>query len=336
MKKIQVENVSKVLVIGLSCIGDMLFTTAALRNLRHFLPEAEFTLWAPPRVVDMFIEDPMWNCVKIYDRKSDFSGVKGRLKALHQMRQGKFDLIIDLRETFMPLFSGAPYAPFFAIKEFFFPTNVHEVEKWLHFFSSIGVSVKNRNMRLYVHPHKIQEARNILRGQLNGRAFFILNPSADSSKRWPIDSYARLAKLLIREYQALIGVIGFGEYEKSLAQKILSELDKKDGIDLSGNMSLSSLAAWIACADLMVSNDTGPLHMAASLSVPVVGIYGPSLPEINGPWGTVHRVVIPRIPCAPCKQGKHCHAGVGSCLSSLTVSEVFEACSDVLIEAQGY
>lgn len=332
---IEKSRVSRVLVIGLSCIGDMLFATAALRNLRCLLPDAHFTLWAPPRVIDMFVDDPMWDNVDLYDRKKDFSGISGRLKAIKKMREGQFDLVLDLRETLMPIVSGALYAPLLAVKEFFFPKRIHEVEKWLYFLSSIGVPIWNRNMRLYISPQNKHEVEKKLSPLRKGKPFFILNPGADSSKRWPVESYGELACLLAKKYGALIGVIGYSDYEQELAARVLSKL-KDAGLDLSGRLSLPTLAAWLAAADLVVSNDTGPLHMAAALSTPVVGIYGPSLPQINGPWGTVHRAVIPPVPCAPCLQGKNCTRGVGSCLAALSVDKVFEACRGVLEESHGY
>jgi ADP-heptose:LPS heptosyltransferase len=330
--RIEASRVSRVLVIGLSCIGDMLFATAALRNLRHFLPDASFTLWAPPRIIGMFEEDPMWNSVELYDRRKDFSGFNGRLKAVQKMRGGKFDLVVDLRATLMPLVSGALYSPLFAVNEFFFPKKIHEVEKWLYFFSSLGVPLLYRNMRLHISSFQKNNVTTFLKEKLKGNPFFVLNPGADSAKRWPWEHYANLGEKLVERYNAYIGVIGYSDQEQKIAASVLEAIGEK-GIDLSKKLPLSTLGAWLSCADLVVSNDTGPLHMAAALSVPVVGIYGPSLPQINGPWGTIHRVVIPPVSCAPCIQGEKCKQGVGSCLSRLPIDTVMNACDDVLSES---
>jgi len=328
--KINPQKIRKVLVIGLSCLGDMVMASAALWNLRLYLPSAKFTVWVGPRALGAVSEDPLWDEIFVYDRGGEFAGLPGRIKACKLMRLGSYDLVIDLRSTLMPLFSGAIYAPLWGLRECLLPKSLHEAERTLQAMTSIGVPIRIRQLRFYI-PQELKELIQAkYTDKLQGRKLVIFNPGANwPPKRWPVDNFVGLGVKLISKYNAVIGVIGYSDEEERLGKQVLSALDKNSALDLTGKLPLKELGALLESSSLFVTNDTGTLHIGSAVGVPMVGLYGPSSPERYGPWGTRHRIVAPPLPCAPCI-GKKCLYGDFACISKIKVEEVFNACEELL------
>lgn len=288
--RVDPEKVDRVLVIGLSCLGDMLLASGALWNLRLFLPGAHFKIMVGPRAVEAVRHDPMWQEVEVYHRQRDYPGPWGRLKVISRIRAFRPDLIVDLRSGLNPLFSGARYAPLWGLKELRLPKTVHEAERNLICMASIGVPIRTRNMRFHI-SQAAEEAAERLVGE--GR-FVVLNPGGSfPPKRWPEENFARLALHLAR-MGLRVAVIGKLPDEVEMAQRILDGLGSA-GIDLRSCPSLEVLGAVLRRASLMVSNDTGPVHLASAAGTPTVGLYShKDLALRYGPWCTPHESLLPR------------------------------------------
>ena len=289
--KIDQKAIKRVLVIGLSCLGDMLLASAALWNLRLYLKEAHFTLWVGPRALGAVEGDPLWDEVVPYDRQGEYAGLRGRAKAIRRMREGRYDLIVDLRSTMMPLLSGARFAPLWGFKGVFAPRGVHEAERNIAAVASLGVPIAIRRLRFYVPQSSRDAADELLGPALKSRLLVVLNPSGSiPEKRWPIERFCHLGLRLVERYGAAVGVLGYLEREIELAKAILEVLGE-DGIDLTGRHSLPVVGAFLERSALFVTNDTGTLHMASALMVPTVGIYLLRNTARFGPWGGPHVVV---------------------------------------------
>lgn len=289
--KIDPKRIKRVLVIGLSCLGDMLLASAALWNLRLYLKEAHFTLWVGPRALGAMEGNPLWDEVVPYDRQGEYAGLKGRFKAIRRMREGRYDLIVDLRSTLMPLLSGARFAPLWGFKGVFAPRGVHEAERNIATVASLGVPIAIRRLRFYVPQSSRDAADELLGPALKGRPLVVLNPSGSiPEKRWPVERFCRLGLRLVERHGAAVGVLGYLEREIELAKAILEALGE-DGIDLTGGHSLPAVGAFLEKSALFVTNDTGTLHMASALMVPTVGIYLLRNTARFGPWGGPHVVV---------------------------------------------
>jgi len=289
--KIDQKAIKRVLVIGLSCLGDMLLASAALWNLRLYLKEAHFTLWVGPRALGAVEGDPLWDEVVPYDRQGEYAGLRGRAKAIRRMREGRYDLIVDLRSTMMPLLSGARFAPLWGFKGVFAPRGVHEAERNIAAVASLGVPIAIRRLRFYVPQSSRDAADELLGPALKSRLLVVLNPSGSiPEKRWPIERFCHLGLRLVERHGAAVGVLGYLEREIELAKAILEVLGE-DGIDLTGRHSLPVVGAFLERSALFVTNDTGTLHMASALMVPTVGIYLLRNAARFGPWGGPHVVV---------------------------------------------
>jgi lipopolysaccharide heptosyltransferase II len=146
-------------------------------------------------------------------------------------------------------------------------------------------------------------------------------------KSWPAERFAALADLIQTETSAQALFLG-GNQERSAAGKI-AEVMKSPFRSLIGRTDLPQLGAVLARAILMISNDNGPMHMAAALRVPVIGLFGPSDPAVWGPWGEGHHVFYKGLDCRACFH-PDCFRGEQNCMRLITLEEVWEAVKQVL------
>ena len=137
-------------------------------------------------------------------------------------------------------------------------------------------------------------------------------------KRWPKENFAHLADRLISEYGTAIFLFG-GPEERALAEEIES-LMKNTPVIMAGQTTLSQTAALIKKYCLFVSNDSGPMHMAAALNVPVVALFGPTDAKATGPVSDKSVVISNKVQCAPCHRRK-CNRDF-SCMTKISVHEV--------------
>jgi lipopolysaccharide heptosyltransferase II len=155
-----------------------------------------------------------------------------------------------------------------------------------------------------------------------------INPGADKvSKRWPPERYAFVADHLIERFSAEIILLG-GPGEEDLAGKIQDRMKNKT-VNLAGKLTLNDLVYVISRLNLLITNDSGPMHMAAALRTPVVAIFGFEDPRLFGPYTTpdLCRIVFSDVDCRPCKK-KDCKRPL--CLDQVTPEEVLEKCIEIL------
>lgn len=313
--KLNPQKIQRVLVIGLSCVGDMILATAALWNLRRFLPGAHFTILASPQAMQVLEGDPLWDTVAEYKRKKGFWG---RIASAKMIRAIPHDLLIDLRSSAMPLVCGARYAPLWGFRELFMSKKTHEAERNLWCMQTIGVPVYSRRLRFYVAPAFREEAALLLEAAPQG-PWALFNPGSNSmAKNWPPSHFIELARIFLNKTDFNIGFVGYSSYEQEIAAQICGEVSSCRCVDFSGVHPMGRLGALLERASLFVANDTGPLHVASAVGTPTVGFYrAENLPRF-GPWCNIHRSLIP----SP--------ADNDLTMSGISVEEAWKACVEVL------
>jgi heptosyltransferase-2 len=182
----------------------------------------------------------------------------------------------------------------------------HQVHYYLDLVSGLGMRPRPPELRLTVTPEERERARQRLLdlGIDPQRPLVILSPGAGfgPAKRWPAPRFARLAALFQAKNDAAILIIGSAG-EAEIAAAIVSSLNDKPAV-LTGQTTLPQLLGLISLASLFVSNDTGPMHLANALRVPVVAIFGPTDPEVTGPYEQPAVVIKKDVPCWPCSYRK--------------------------------
>jgi len=317
--KIDPSKIERVLVIGLSFVGDMTLSTAALWNLRRFLPDAHFTVLAGPQAMQVLEEDPLWDSVGEFKR---LRGFRGRMESVRMVRSIPHDLLIDLRSSAMPLVCGARYAPLWVWRELFLPRKMHEAERNIWCMTTLGVPVYSRRLRFFVPERARAAAGEELAAKGGPFPWILFNPGSNGrEKMWPAENFSELAGRLIGGMDVNIGVTGYSDYECGIAGRICGDVSSPRCVDLSGRCPMTRLGALLERAVLFVSNDTGPLHVASAVGTPTVGLYLPrNLPRF-GSWCNLHRSLVATGP-----------EGEDAVMGSIGVEDVLRACGEMLHE----
>ena len=136
------------------------------------------------------------------------------------------------------------------------------------------------------------------------------------NKRWPAEYFARLVNELSAAHHGVRFAIFGGTDDRALGESICRALPDRC-LDLTGRTSLGEMVEWLRRCELMVTNDTGPMHIAAALGKPVIGLFGPTDPRRTGPYGQLERALRHPLPCAPCMKDTCANAHPLECLRAI-------------------
>ncbi|MFB3902741.1 MAG: lipopolysaccharide heptosyltransferase II [Acidobacteriota bacterium] len=205
----------------------------------------------------------------------------------------------------------------------------HEVRRQLDLVAAVGASTRNERLSLYVPKNAVERVQQVLRKtgiDLNG-VWVVVHPGASApSRRYPSDKFAEVAGLVLSELGAQVVFTGAAS-EMALVQDIRQKVPHRTH-SVAGLLSLAELAALVRLAPLLISNNTGPVHIAAALGTPVVDIYALTNPQ-HTPWGVESRVLFHDVPCKNCFKSV-CPEGHHHCLTLVTPRAVLQATRDLL------
>jgi len=332
----------RILIVKPSSLGDIIHSLPVLWELRRLYPGAHIGWVVKEAWRDIIADNPLLDEVIVLKK-----GVGGFLSAVKNIRKAGYDTVIDLQGLFrsglMTLLSGASEKTGFSnareLAHLFYnhtvavpPGTVHAVERYLEILKPIQND--RPHFPLYTDIDDAEWVKDFLRTNnlSHARPLIAVNPSARwEKKRWPITSYAALINQLIRELKAGIIILGSKE-DIPLAEKI-SFLASGKPLVAAGKTSLKTLSALLERVDLLVTNDSGPMHIAAALGTPVVALFGPTNPGLTGPYGDGHIVIRKEMECSPCLRGPCIH-GRPICMEAITEEEVMEAVKATLVSSE--
>ncbi|HEX9078194.1 MAG TPA: lipopolysaccharide heptosyltransferase II [Desulfuromonadaceae bacterium] len=329
----------RILIRSVNWIGDAVMTTPAIGAVRERFPHAEITLLANPLVAELFSPHDWVDRVIAFDRAGRHRGIKGRLRLAAEIRRQRFDLAVILPNSFdsalVPWLAGIPYrlgkqsdgrgrllTHRYAVPEV---PGRHEVRYYLDLLAHFGISGRAATPHLVTTPDEGHRAAALLAARGIGADSFVLgiNPGATfgSAKRWYPERFARVAQRLAAEWQARVVIFG-GPGETAIAAEIERNLAGAC-LNLAGTTSVRDLMALIRRCDFFVTNDSGPMHIAAAFGVPLVAIFGSTDHTGTAPCGDRAVVVRKEIACAPCKL-RECPSD-HRCMAAVTADDVADA-----------
>lgn len=324
-------RVQKILVIKLRAIGDVLLSTAVLKNIRDAFPKAQIDFLTEKPSADVVDGNPYIDSVTVFDCKR-----KSGIGLIADVRKRKYDLIIDLfgnpRSALVTLFSGAIYRVGYRFNWRQFCYNiivsprggdVHNFEFNLDALRAINIEISDSTPIFPIdETAKIRADQFFQREDLKGHYIVALNPGGGwSTKRWRLPQFAQLGDRIVQKYQAKILIL-WGPGEEGDARQIQQRM--KSRATIIPPSTLKELGAILQGCTALVTNDSGPMHIASALGKPVTAIFGPTRPELQGPLGNNHIIVRnENIDCLGCNLTK-CKIGT-LCMEKLTVDEVFHA-----------
>lgn len=350
----------KILALPLYGIGDVLMTTPAVRNLKE-KTGAEITyLHMFEATRDILLNNPF------IDENVHFSFLNaGKIEGLRFLMKfrKKFDCSINFypsnRRDYnlasfivgSPLRCGHRYARR-NFRELNFLKNstvaedgrLHNVEEDLRLLEFLGVrDNKPYPLEVYLTEEEKMFARKWLQERRAAPMMLCgIHPGTSTfknhgKKRWPEQSFVALIDRLVANLGDVAFLLFGGPEEKTLRESIASRVRHQEKVLAVEGVTVRQAAALMGRCAFFVSNDSGPMHMAAAMRVPTVSIFGPTNPVWVRPWGVRHRVVRSGVPCSPCftyspKPMKCRQNGSYVCLSQLEVDQVFHACIELLSE----
>jgi heptosyltransferase-2 len=342
----------KILVRATNWIGDAVMAIPALHAIRSRWPDAELTVLARPAIADLYRGQNLADHLIVYDWRGAHRGLWGRERLAAQLRREKFDTALLLQNAFDAAWlawrAGIPerigYArdarSWLLTRAVVVPAKgeipSHESFYYLELLRRAGwlanLPVVSR-IALTVTNESREEARQklIAAGADPGRmwAAFAAGAAYGSAKCWLPERYAELADRLITAYNA--DVILFGAPQESeMAARIAAGMRGR-AINLVGATNTTELSAHLANCGLFVGNDSGAMHVAAAVGLPVVGIFGPTDPQGTSPVTPSFTPVRQPVSCSPCFL-RNCPID-HRCMTRITVDEVFAAASPSLERA---
>ena len=328
-----------ILIIKPGAVGDLLQLTPAIRALKKRFPAARITLLVGnTATADMFRHDPWLHDVVVFDRRGEHRTLSAKLKLWQRLRAGRFDLVVNYQRSNLKawLLAAAAFPCRVLVYEKARGRVVHAVVNHLETLAPLGISpTSDPNLELYPGEEDERFAEEVFRGNVReGQPVVALNPGASNRiKCWSPAQFAALGDRLVRELDARVVVVGSAG-ERDLAEAIVSRM-AQPSLNLVGKTSLLQLGAVLKRCDLLVSGDTGPLHMATAVRTPVVALFGAIEPRRTGPVGEGHVVVRhPEIPCVPCNAKKCTNQEYLACMERISPDEVFRVVEALLAKGK--
>jgi lipopolysaccharide heptosyltransferase II len=334
----------KILIFNVNWLGDVIFSSPFIRAIREAFPNSYIACAAPPRCKDILETNIRINELIIFDENGQQSSFIGKINFAFKLRREKFDMAFilhrSLTRALLMFIAGinervgydTKRRSFFLTKKLTSTTDsTHRVEYFLELARAIGADVSKKDYEFFITATDRKQAYRIL--EANGVDYndriVVLNPGGNwIPKRWPVDKFAQLANRLMEKYDVKILITG-SEKDKVLARDITRDTKNKP-ISICGQTTIRELASILEMAKLMISGDSGPMHIGVAVGTNVVALFGPTSADITGPYGKGSYTVLKKdvgctIPCYDftCKDNR--------CMKAISVDDIM-----TIIEEKGY
>lgn len=336
--------IKKILVRAPNWIGDAVMCLPALESLGALYPSSEIFVLAKPRVVPVFANNPAVSGF-ITLEAGRHGGFLGTLRLSRELREKSFDLAV----LFQNAFGAALISLLGAAKERVgyardmrtglltkaIPVSAeirkkHQVFYYLNIIKELGGKVPaNPVPRIYITGEEAASAGAFFERQgLAGAPVFGVAPGASygPSKRWPAERFASVLKGLTGEYGGAALIFG-GPEDKDACAGVKEAMPS--AIDLSGKIPLRESIVLMSCMRAFITNDSGPMHIAAALGVPTVAVFGSTEDSLTGPVGPKAASVREKIECSPCFK-RECSFGNYDCLKRVDAQRVLAKVKELM------
>jgi lipopolysaccharide heptosyltransferase II len=345
------KNVEKILIIKLRAVGDVVLSTIVLDNIRAAYPVSRIDFLTEDSCKEVVLANPILNNVLSYERKemaklSPWRRFFRNIKFLNMIRHQHYDLVFDFfgnpRSALITWWSRARIRVGYNYRFRTYaytdvvPSRAHLVHEsiWhLDALEAVGLPIDSRKLSFFVGEGSKNFADNFWQqDELDNQRVIAFNFSGGwPTKRWSLDRFAHLADCLYDAYHARILLIwGPGEKQTALTVQHLATRPTS----LIPDTNLKQLAAILQKVDLLVTTDSGPMHIAAAMGTPCVALYGPTNSVLQGPFGDQHQIVKSNsADCLGCNRVNCDHI---SCMNSIAVRDVLDAVRKCLSANQLY
>ena len=342
------ERIRKILVREVNWVGDAVLTLPALAALDRRFPLAEIAVLAKPWVAGLFAGQAAVDRIVEYRAEGSHRGLPGRWALARELRRERFDLVLlfpnSLDAAIVPWLARVPRRVGYGtdgrgplltqgVAQSGRSAERHQVFRYLDLVRALGADGE-AIPQIMVDAEAVRAADRLLldHGVEAGEACVAVNPGSiyGSAKRWSAERFAAVADALAESHRARILLIGSAR-EWDVLEAVAGQM-RRTPIRLGGRTDLATLAGVLKRVRLLLSNDTGAMHLAAAVGTPVLAVFGPTDADATGPLGPDSRVVREPVPCSPCLLREcpidhRCMVGVG-------IAQVLKAAEDLLTTTQ--
>ena len=339
----------EILIVKLSAIGDVIHTLPALAALHQQFPESNITWVVEEKAYDVIKDHPYLKRVVVSKRKGWLKNVKKPslwyptlkeiIKFIKELRSQNYDLVIDfqglLKSALLILLSkGKRKVGYDKTREMSFlflnekipacPQDQHAVEKNINLTRYLGAEIDEVRFIISIGEEDKRKIEYLLSENKLSTSKLLIIMSTQASwmtKIWDPSKVAKLSDRLIEKYDAQLVFTG-GKDDYSSIEKILSLMNHRV-VNASGKTSLKELAYLLSISDLMITMDSGPMHIASAMGTPTVALFGPTAHWRTGPYCNNAIIIGNHLPCSPCFK-KRCDKGK-ACMEKISVGEILEA-----------
>ena len=326
-----------ILLIRLSSLGDIVLTTPAIRAIRAHFPNAYIAMLVAKQSADVLRQNPNLNEIIQFNRSARDKDTGEMLRILRILRQRKFALTFDFQRKFrtelLMYLSGASERVgkgrlcTIRVPE---QGNKHATEHYFDLLHAAGIPAEDRELEMFLSKSEragacyVFEEAGVSELQLKVGLF----PGAGWKLReWMPERFASIGDRLVQHFNAQVLIFG-GPKDVELVNTVCN-LMNEPAIPFAGTLQIRQLAACIEKCDLFLTNDTGPMHIAAAVGTPTLALFGPGNHIRFQPLGDSHAIIRHDVPCNPCKQfTDKCKDNI--CMKQITVDEVWDSISKIL------
>lgn len=323
----------RILIIHTAFIGDIVLSTPLIKKIKDTYPDSDITYVTTPSGEAILKNNPHLNNIIVYDKRGEHKGISGVWQLGKRLRYENFNMVITphryLRSSILSWLSRSPIRKGYDIASgsFLFTEKIkydrtkHEVEKLLSFVAP--ENKKRYEIELYPGEKEKMKGDNLWKENLlEDKKVVVLAPGSKwFTKQWPVEYFNKLAESLKKLSNVRLIVVG-GKDEINLP------IEKENIIDMRGKTSLLELADILSRADVVVTNDSSPIHIASAFKKPkIFALFGPTIEKFGFfPWSLNSKVFqVDGLKCRPCgiHGGKSCPEKHFKCMRDILPEEVF-------------
>ena len=349
-KKIPFENLKRILIRGTNWIGDVIMSLPAISAVRETLPDARISVLAKPWVADIYRLSPDVDEVISFQSPGIHDGISGKIRLAGEIKKMNFDLALLLQNAIeaaiiacwarIPVRAGynsdgRGFLLTHSVQRTQGIRTIHQVGYYLEMVKTLGFNGGKRNITLSINKDLSARAKEI-RKQYYVKSEGILVGIAPGAtygpaKMWHPERFAAVADRLADEFSA--DVVLFGSKEDRERADLVKGYAKKPLINMAGETGLDEAISLIAGCDLFISNDSGLMHLAGALDIPLVAIFGSTNPLTTSPLGEKSVVVHRDVDCSPCLK-KSCPTDF-RCMDLIGIDGVYNEARELLKRCHG-
>ncbi len=327
-----------ILVVNMNWLGDVIFSAPIFKALKEQYPQSQVSCLAVPRVKEILECIEGVDKILVYEEEGRHKSFTGKLALIGQLRKLKFDAAFvlhrSLTRALLVYFAGIQQRIGYDTKgrKYFLTLPVpeqkeknHRSDYYLKLIEDFGVPIKDRQCVLKVDSKATLRTDLVMKKEgLLDQNFVVIHPGGNwDLKRWPVEYFSLLIQRIMEEGRWKVVLTGAPD-DLRLAQQIVKDLPVKP-IIFTGSLSLKELMALMQKAAYVISGDSGPIHLASGVGARVIGLFGPTRPELTGPRGRGEIQILQQDVGCNREACYHLKCASNLCMQAIVIEDVLDA-----------